>query len=247
MFEPLRNALLLAAALHAAPAAAGDADAILKQVDAFRLPDTAAQVDTRVQTFKAGRQDKEKRYQVLTRPGGKALVLFRSPGETGQKVLMAGDDFWMVLPGSVRPIRITPLQKLLGEAAIGDVATMRWSGDFSADTVRETEVGGLPCLELELRALRPALSYQRIVLQVTRRDFQPVHADLFAASNRKLKQVRFVVEAQGGRPMVTRMTLSDEIQAGHETVVSILGRTPRELADALFNPMFLGRGDGAPP
>jgi hypothetical protein len=30
---------------------------------------------------------------------------------------MLGDDFWLLLPGSQRALRITPSQKLLGDAS----------------------------------------------------------------------------------------------------------------------------------
>jgi len=184
---------LIAAALALAcgSAAAQDVDAILRKADAYRMPSASAQVDTLVQTFKDGKQDKEKRYQVLVRAGGKSLILFRSPGEAGQKVLMSGDDFWLLLPGSARPMRITPLQKLLGDASTGDVATMTWSGDYHGSIAREVDIEGVHCLELELAATRKTLSYQRIVLHVAKADFRPVHADLYATSNKRLKQARY--------------------------------------------------------
>jgi outer membrane lipoprotein-sorting protein len=234
-------ALLMCGAAHAA-----DVGAILKKTDGFRMLDGSAEVETLVQTLKHGKPDKEKRYQVLVRPGGKALILFRSPGEAGQKVLMSGDDFWMFLPGSARPIRITPLQKLLGDASTGDIATMTWSGDYSGTVAGEVTLDGVPCLELELSALRKSLSYQRVVLHVAKGDYRPVHADLYAASNRKLKQARYVVEQREGRPQVTRMVLTDEVQTARETVVSILSTRPRQFGDELFNAMYLSRSDVKP-
>lgn len=231
--------ILIAAAIAAAcgNASAQDVEAILRKADSFRLHDASSQVDTLVQTFKDGKQDKEKRYQVLIRRGGKALILFRSPGEAGQKVLMSGDDFWMLLPGSARPIRITPLQKLLGDASTGDIATMTWSGDYQGSVAREVEVDGVPCLELELAATRRTLSYQRVVLHVAKSDHRPVHADLYASSNKRLKQARF---------SQNRMVLVDEIHTGRETVVTTLASKPRQFGDELFNPMFLSRSDAAP-
>lgn len=243
MFKKMILVLSLAAGTAAQ---AADVAAILKQADAFRLPEGSAQLDTLVQTMKDGQPDREKRYQVLVRGDGKSLILFRSPGETGNKVLMSGDDFWMLLPGSARPIRITPLQKLLGDAATGDIATLTWSNDYSGTVTREVDIGGVPCLELELAARRPALSYQRVVLHVAKHDSRPVHADLYAASNRKLKQASFEFGPRNGRTVVTRMTFQDEVQTGRATVVTTLSSTPRKFADALFNPMTLSRGDVAP-
>jgi outer membrane lipoprotein-sorting protein len=246
MFKQLIIAALLAAAGHAGHAAAADVEAILKKADSFRLPDASAQLDTLVQTFKDGKPDKEKRYQVLVRPGGKSLVLSRSPGEAGQKVLMSGDDFWLLVPGSARPLRITPMQKLLGEASTGDIANMTWAGDYSGAVVRELEVDGVLCLELDLAALRKSISYQRVVLHVAKSDYRPVHADLFAASDRKIKQARYGVETRNGRTSVTRMTLIDEIQTSRETQVLVQSNKPRRFGDELFNLMYLSRNDVAP-
>lgn len=234
MFKTLITAAI---ALVCGAAAAQDVDAILRKSDSYRLRDGSAQVDTLVQTFKDGKPDKEKRYQVLIRPGGKSLILFRSPGEAGQKVLMSGDDFWMLLPGSARPIRITPLQKLLGDASTGDIATMTWSGDYQGNVAREVDIDGVPCLELELAATRKTLSYQRVVLHVAKADYRPVHADLYASSNKRLKQARYSQD---------RMVLVDEIRSGRETVVTTLASKPRQFGDELFNPMYLGRSDAAP-
>lgn len=239
----------LAALLLAAPLAFGatpDAETILKKADMYRLPDASSQVETLVRTFKGDKPDKEKRYQVLVKPGGKSLVLARTPGEVGLKVLMSGDDFWLLAPGSARPMRITPMQKLLGEASTGDIANMTWAGDYSGTVVREVDVDGVPCLELDLAALRKSISYQRVVLHVARSDYRPVHADLFAASDRKIKQARYSVETRNGRTSVTRMTLTDEIQAGRETLVHVQSNQPRQFGDELFNPMYLSRNDVAP-
>ncbi|MES2260099.1 MAG: outer membrane lipoprotein-sorting protein [Pseudomonadota bacterium] len=243
MFKQLIIAALLTVA---GQAGAADIETMLKKADAFRLPDASSQVDTLVQTFKDGKPDKEKRYQVLLKPGGKSLVLFRSPGEAGQKVLMLGDDFWLLMPSSARPIRITPLQKLLGDASTGDIATMTWAGDYTGAVARELDVDGVPCLELELSALRKSLSYQRVLLQVAKHDYRPVHADLFAASGRKVKQAYFSTETLDGRMTVTRMKLVDEIQTSRATLVTTLASKPRQFGDELFNPMYLSRNDVAP-
>ncbi|GAB2862835.1 outer membrane lipoprotein-sorting protein [Pseudoduganella ginsengisoli] len=242
MFKlPALAALLLAVPL--AYASAPDAEAILKKADSYRLPDASSQVETLVQTFKGGKPDKEKRFQVLIKPGGKSLVLARTPGEIGLKVLMSGDDFWLLAPGSARPMRITPMQKLLGEASTGDIASMTWSGDYQGTVVRELDVDGMPCLELDLTALRKSLSYQRIVLQVAKSDYRPVHADLYAASDRKLKQAHFKVEQRDGRPAVTEMKLVDEVQSNRVTLVATVSRKPRQFGDELFNPMYLSRSE----
>ncbi len=47
----------------------------------------------------------------------RSLVLMQSPAEKGQKVRMLGDDFWLLMPGIQRQLRITPMQKLFTSGA----------------------------------------------------------------------------------------------------------------------------------
>jgi len=235
--------LLALAGVTPDPAQAIDVDALLRQADAYRLPEGAMEVDTQLETFRAGLLDKERRYQVFVRPGRRSLVLSRSPVEKGQKILMLEDDFWMVLPSSQRPIRITPAQKLLGDAAAGDVATMAWADDYQGVLAGEEVVDGLPCLRLELTARRRGVTYARVELWVTRAGAHPVQANVFVASDKLAKRATFALDRIDGRLQVSTMTLVDQIQVNRKTVIRYLARRPRTLSDEFFNPMFLARNE----
>src|SRR5512141_422575 len=165
--------LALVVLAPAARAAEPDAHALLVKADAYRQANAAAQVDTRVQVYKGGALDKERDYRVYVKPGRRSLVLFRSAVEKGQKVLMLGDDFWIVLPSSQRPIRITPAQKLLGDAATGDIATMTWAEDYDGAVAGEADVEGVRCVRLDLAAQRRGVTYRRIELYLARSDARP--------------------------------------------------------------------------
>ena len=144
-------ALLLAPPVSSA--ADPDVHSLLEKADGYRLPSAAAQVTTRIQVLKGGVLDKERLYAVHVKPGRRSLVLSRSPAEKGQKVLMVGDDFWIALPSSQRPIRITPAQKLLGDASTGDIATLTWAEDYGGAVAGEEEVGGVPCRRMRSRRI----------------------------------------------------------------------------------------------
>ncbi len=230
---------LLAPAL--ASPAEPDVHALLVKADAYRLAAAAAPVTTRIQVLKDGALDKDRLYQVHVKPGRRSLVVSRSPTEKGQKVLMVGDDFWIVLPSSQRPVRITPTQKLLGDASTGDVATLTWAEDYTGALAGEAEVDGVPCLKLDLTAARKGVTYARIELLLARADAHPVAADLYVASERIAKRATFEMGAMDGRPSVVAMRLRDEIQKGRETVIQYLSREPKDVPDEFFNPMFLTR------
>jgi hypothetical protein len=154
---------------------------------------------------------------------------------------MVGDEFWMLMPSSQRPIRITPLQKLLGDASVGDIATLSWANDYDGEIKGETTVDGVPCLVLDLHAQRPGVSYARVLLTVAKRDARPISAELFVASDKRAKTASFETETLQGKTVVARMKLVDDIQTGRETVVRYLARKPRSVPEEYFNPMFLTR------
>jgi hypothetical protein len=233
---PFLALVLLTGAAHAAD----DVPALLKAADHWRLSNDSMQVETQVQVFnKDGSPDKERRYTVFSQPGHRSLVLMRSPAEAGQKVLMLGDDFWLLMPSSQRPLRITPMQKLLGDASTGDIATLSWAEDYSGTLVGEEPCGPQTCQHLSLQALRKGVSYQRIELWIGKQHHEPVKADLFVQSDKLAKQAEFVLD--GARTGVAEMVLKDQLSSHKATHVRYVSRTTRSVPEAWLNPMFLAR------
>lgn len=245
------HAAALALGLACSFSAIGDGrvSELLVRADAYRLPAEAVQVETEVTLLREGAVHKQRRYTVLQREGRRSLVLMQSPAERGQKVLMLGDDYWLILPKTQRPIRITPTQKLLGDASTGDIASMRWAGDYDGRVAGEETCNDDPaqrCLHLSLGAQRKGVTYARIELWLGAAMHEPVRADLYVASGKLAKRARFVLETDGQRMRVREMLLTDEIQSGRQTIVRYLSRTPRRAPDEWFNPMFLTRSEPQP-
>ena len=241
----IRSALFAIGIAASAAGLAADAklQAIVKEADAYRLAIDAGRVETEIRSFKAGQLDKTRNYTVYLKPGHRSLVLFRSPAERGQKLLMQGDDFWLMMPASQRPLRITPMQKLLGEASTGDIATMTWGEDYEAASLGEEAVNGQPCIKLELTATRKGVSYPRVVAWIAKKGHAPVQAELYVASDKLAKVASFALGEVDGRRQVTTMTLSDHLQKERSTEVHYLSRSDKTLSDDYFNPAFLVRAD----
>lgn len=241
----IHRALLMTAALLWAPLAhALDAQALVDATDRWRTGDTALQVETLVQVIgRDGTPEKERLYTVFVQSERRSLVLMRSPAEQGQKVLMLSDDFWLLMPASQRPLRITPSQKLLGDAATGDIATMSWRDDYSATLVGDDGCPtAQPCHHLQLQARRKGVSYQRIELWIGRERHEPLRAELYVQSDKLAKEARFVLDAR--QPWVSEMVLTDRLSTHKETRVRYLSRTARQVPETWLNPMFLVRNPG---
>jgi hypothetical protein len=260
MYDPLNAtghraklaAVLLCALLFANKARSDDAvQQLLKAADAFRIPQAAAQVEAEIVVSRNGVEEKNRRYSIFLRENRRAVVVMRSPSERGQKVLMLGEDFWLVMPTSKRPIRITPMQKLLGEASTGDVTSMTWAGDYDGRIVGDEPCGEKnerKCVRLSLQAKRKGLTYARIELWLQKNDSEPVNAEFYVASGKLVKRASFEVRPADGRKQVIAMLLTDELQTGRVTRIRYLSRTLRRAPDEWYNPMFLTRAEvGALP
>lgn len=234
--------LTIFATSASAASAADDVQSLLQAADRFRTGAPNLQVQTQVTSFnRDGSVDKEREYTVFAQAGRRSLVLMRSPAEAGQKVLMLGDDFWLLLPGSRRPVRITPMQKLLGDAATGDIATLNWADDYSGQPVAEEPCPGIEparnCTHLRLQAQRAGVSYQRIELWLGLPRHEPVVADLYVQSDKLAKQARFVLDKAGKQ--VDEMLLQDQLGSHKLTRVRYTARNVRQVPETWLNPMFL--------
>ena len=245
MYRQIACLLLAIVGLGAAAAEDVKVKAMLREADGYRLAMESGRVDTEVRSFKAGVLDKTRTYVVYLKPGRRSLVLFKSASERGQKMLMLGDDYWLIMPTSQRPLRITAMQKLLGEASTGDIATMTWADDYDGQQVGVESIDGIACLKLDLHGQRKGVSYPRIVLYLAKKDHHPVQAELYVASDKLAKLARFQLGNVDGRRQVTVMTLIDHLQKDRTTEVHYLSRTDQTLSDEYFNPAFLVRADVA--
>ena len=228
----------------ACAAAAQDVPTLLKAADKYRMSSDNMQVDTQISVFNTdGSPDKERRYTVFAQAKHQSLVLMQSPAEKGQKVLMLGDDFWLLMPGSQRPLRITPMQKLLGDASTGDIATMSWADDYSGTLAGEEPCGepAQPCQHLSLTAARKGVTYQRIELWLGKARHEPLKADLYVQSDKLAKQARFIVDKPSAPTQVTEMLLRDQLTTKKETQVRYLARKEHTVPESWLNPMFLAR------
>ncbi|MBC3918739.1 outer membrane lipoprotein-sorting protein [Undibacterium sp. CY18W] len=232
--------LLLASA--AGLVRADEVSDLLKAADLFRIGTENMQVETEITTYaKDGSKEKERNYLVFSQTNHQSLVLMKSPAEKGQKVLMLGDDFWMLLPGSQRPLRITPMQKLLGDASIGDIATMSWAQDYTGKIIGEEKCNDKPCLHLSLNAVRKSVAYQRIELWLGKTRHEPVKADLYVQSEKLAKQASFILDKPQAPTAVAEMLLLDQLSSHKETRVRYISRKQKTVPEQWLNPMFLAK------
>ncbi|WP_194437710.1 outer membrane lipoprotein-sorting protein [Vibrio fluminensis] len=221
-------------------------DQLISKADDYRLSEESAKVVSIVSLYQNQLLDKTRQYNVYSRPNRESLVVFKSAVEAGQKMLMLQDNFWLQMPKSRRPIRITPMQKLLGEASVGDISSLTWNQDYQGKWVNDTQVNDQNGLsyqshQLVLVAKTSSASYQKIALWLEKDTGFPIKADLYLLSGKLAKQAIFIRGVRNNRLAVTAMSLSDAIQPSKKTVIEYQSVTPMTLADKYYNPSFLAR------
>jgi hypothetical protein len=154
---------------------------------------------------------------------------------------MLGDDMWIYLPDTSRPVRITPLERLSGDASNGDIARTNYAVDYSPVYLRTEKVGAEQCYVLDLTAKRKGATYQRILYWIRVTDARPVRAEFYLTSGKHIKSATFDQYMEiGGKSLLHRLTLYDEIRHNSHSVMEYTGSAPRELPDKLF---YQGRSD----
>ncbi len=219
---------------------------MITKADSYRIHPGAAKVVSLVKLYKSNTLDKTRLYNVYSRPNRESLVVFKSAVEAGQKMLMIEDNYWLLMPKSRRPIRITPMQKLLGEASVGDISTLTWSEDYQGEWVKSTIIKTLNGAEvtthqLKLTAKTKGASYQTIDLWLAANNDFPIKADLYLRSGKMAKQAWFTQGLREGVTSVVAMTLLDKIQPHKKTIIEYQAISRQTLEDKYYNPAYLSR------
>lgn len=179
--------------------------------------------------------------------GEDVLATFLAPPRIkGQKVLMAGRNMWFVKPGLSRPVPISPRQKLMGEAANGDLASTNYAGDYDGTIRGEEGVEGEPCYVFDLTARAKNVTYDRIVYWVSKSRLVGVKADFYTVSGKRFKSAEFRyghgIVFEGERiPFVNRMVIRDALRPEAVTTLEYADIEVKSLPDATFNLNLLMR------
>lgn len=218
------------------------AQAILEQSDLRRNGWSSYVGRVKITNYESGKADEEHLYQVSQKGADKTHVEFLSPREKGSFLLMLGDDMWVYLPDTSRPVRITPLERLTGDASNGDIARTNYAYDYDATYLRREKCGDTECHVLELTARRKASTYHRIEYWLRVADARPVKAEFYLTSGKHIKSATFdEYRAVAGTTRLVRMTLYDQIRKQSHSVLEFYDFQPRELPDKLFHQGRLDR------
>lgn len=234
--------LILAIALPALPAErqasspAGDSAEILRRIDAFRAPYPEFVLRVRVTSLENGRIAETALFDAYISGPEKSLIIAREHVNRGMKLLYVREDMWVHLPDTHRPLRITPMQRMMGEASNGDIARLSLTEDYAAEESGLEAEDGQSCRRIVLTAVRESAPYHRVVLWVRAENYRAVRAEFYLPSGKRFKTARYEeYKPLEGRMILTKMTISDDLRRGRETTIEYLSFERRTIPARYFN------------
>lgn len=225
---------------------------LLAASDAVRNPARPFGVTVTLLEFRAGRQTDSNMLNVYTKadPGGAFRTLIRivAPARDADKLLLKnGNDLWFYDPASQASVRLSPQQRLLGQAANGDVVTVNLAREYSAEWLGEEEMTDgervvRRVVKLGLTAAVPEVTYHRAELWVDKPTARPIRARFFAESGRLLKTAFYrKYHTVLGRERPNEVVIIDGLDPGWVTVLRYSDWAYRDLPDSWFQRDSLAR------
>jgi outer membrane lipoprotein-sorting protein len=247
---------LLAAALAALLPAAGaapDAQRILAATDAIRNPDKPFSTTVTLTEFQSGKQVDTSTLVAYTRAqeqGGQfaSLVRFVLPQrDSGKLILRNGNDLWFYDPSNKARVRLSPQQRLLGQASNGDVVTVNLAKDYDATLLAEEDVQDGErkthrSYKLGLKASAAGATYSSIELWVDAENDRPLKARFYAESGQLLKTAyyrRFQPQLGAERP--TETVIIDGLSPQSVTLMRFSDYAFRNVPETWMHPDYLPR------
>jgi hypothetical protein len=233
--------------------ASPDAQRILAASDAVRNPGRPFSVHIALAEFQQGRQVASNAMVTYSRTledRGQfaSLVRFVAPErDTGKLILKAGNDMWFYDPATKASVRLSPQQRLIGQAANGDVVTVNLARDYTATLLLQEEVQDgerkmRNAYKLGLTASSEDATYGSIELWVDSASSAPIKGQFFADSGRLLKTVyyrRFQPQLGAERP--TELVIIDGLNPGSVTLMKLSSYTARSIPGTWFQRDHLPR------
>lgn len=247
-------AFLLVTLLGLQPAlAAPSAAEILAASDAIRNPGKPFSVTVTLTEFQAGKQIDTSTltsYSRMQQQGGQfsSLIRFVLPArDAGKLMLKNGNDMWFYDPSSKASVRLSPQQRLLGQASNGDVATVNLAKDYTATLVAEEEIQDgdrqkRSAYKLALTAATPDVTYASIEMWVDAENKRPLKARFYAESDRLLKTAYYRrFQSQLGAERPTETVIIDGLDPKSVTIMRLSGYAARTIPEAWMQRDFLPR------
>ena len=243
-------AVLVFAAL-ASTAHADQARDIVAAADTVRNPDRPFRITATVIEYRSGIPVDRNVFTVFSKldPATgqfRDIMLYTSPPrDAGKMLLLNGGNLWFYDPASRASVRISPQEKLTGEASAGDVLTENLAVDYTpavlgTQTITDASRKQRTCWHMDLKAAGAAATYNRVEYWVEQNTNDPIKAKFYADSGALLKVLYYRGYIEwGGRARPTQAVIVDAVDSTLVTTVDLDEPQFQNIPDAWFQRDYL--------
>ena len=241
--------LCFAAFVWAAP----DAQSTLAESDAVRNPSKPFAVTVSLVEYRNAKQTDGNTLTVYSKADNtsgqyRSLIRFVAPDRDANKLMLKnGNDLWFYDPSSQASIRLSPQQRLLGQASNGDVVTVNLAKDYKAELLAEEDTADgervtRRAYKLGLAAVSPDVTYHRVEMWIDVASSRPIKARFFSESGHLLKTAYYrKYQPQLGRERPTEVVIIDGLDPAWVTVLRYSDYAWRDVPDAWLQRDYLPR------
>jgi hypothetical protein len=199
------------------------ASEILRRADEVRNPSDSFFL--RVRVVSSDRPNEPSEFEVSLLGNDKTLVRTVKPSrDRGRNLLMRDTQMWAYIPNLKRAVRVSLSQKLVGQAANGDISRMRWSGDYDARIEKQDDKHWTLFLTGKKEGF-----------------FPPVSAEYLSVAGKPLKKAQFTgYKDMLRRQRPTEIRIQDAVRPDDQSVLKVLQMEERKFPASLFVPENLG-------
>jgi len=239
--------LVLALAICASAAEAQTAREIVAVADKVRNPERPFRVTATVTEYRSGTPVDRNVFDVFSKLDPttgqfRDIMLYASPPrDAGKMLLLNGDNLWFYDPASRQSVRISPQEKLTGEASAGDVLTENLAVDYTptilgTDVIEDASRQRRTCWHLELKAANDAATYDRVEYWVAKDGDAPLKAKFFADSGGLLKILYYRLD---GNSAPSQAIIIDAVDQTLVTTVDLAAPHFQDIPDDWFQRDYL--------
>jgi outer membrane lipoprotein-sorting protein len=165
--------------------------------------------------------------------------------DAGKRVLLDGHSLWFYDPDSKVSVRISAQQRLIGQAAIGDILTVNLAADYNPSVVGTEKIDDAAhqprqCWHLDLKASNGLATYNRVEYWVEQGSFYPIKGKFYSDSGRLLKIIYYrKFSQQLGAVRPTESVIIDAVDSSLATIATSSEYAYQEIPEAWFQRDYL--------
>ena len=169
------------------------------------------------------------------------------PRDAGKMALLDNHALWFYDPASKASVRISPQQRLIGQASIGDILTVNLAADYTGtlagtETIQDASRQDKLCWHLDMSAATDLATYNRVEYWVEQTTSFPIKAKFYSDSGRLLKILYYRgFSEQLGVVRPTEAVIIDAVDTALVTTLKFSDYKFQEIPEAWFQRDYLPR------